>query len=81
MTRFMTETGTIYEVDGKQLRVVARAFTGQPAPERPGTGEWKDFKNIVGPEVGMKVLVHWRTVGDVDQCTITSRVVSIELQT
>jgi hypothetical protein len=86
MTRFTTETGTIYEYDlhadkdGGQLRVVVRA---QPvpadAPTRPGTGEWNPFLGISVPQIGRSCLVHWATTPDgVIQCTRTSRVVSIE---
>jgi hypothetical protein len=82
--RFTTETGTIYEFRRGQdgdglLRVVAQAFTGRPAPERPGTGEWRDFEDMLGPAYGLCALICWRTTPEgVSQCTRTSPVVHIE---
>lgn len=78
-TIFMTETGSIYEVDGLK----ARRAEGQAAPTERMTGGWKELACRPVIEVGSSVLFEWAdgivpppALGTVP-ATLTSRVVEI----
>ena len=72
-----TESGSVYELDPGSRRV--RRMHGTHAPtERQGTdGEWKEYQEAGTPTVGERLVIVWRTVDGIAQCTTTSRVTGI----
>lgn len=85
--RFLTLSGSLYEIDTAQRRI--RCLTGSSAA-RVGKGEWRDYQETQPAkiQVGAQVLIVWASVfnpdgpkvpeGTLAQTTLTSMVVSIE---
>lgn len=55
---FTTYSGSVYEVDpeAKKIRRVEGTTT---TTRRVGSGEWRSYYRIEGPEVGLPVVVFW----------------------
>jgi hypothetical protein len=74
--RFLTETGSVYEIDQNE-RQIRRLSGAGPGTSRVGNdGVWRSFVGVSGPVVGSSVLVHWRVNPEsgVLETTVTSRV-------
>ncbi len=78
--KFRTTTGSVYEYEaegptGPRARRLLKSESSEAT--RPGLGEWKPCKGIIGPEIGDNAIIHWSSEGLTDFCTVTSAVVSI----
>lgn len=76
MLRFLTESGSIYEIDHTERKV--RRVSGKgPGTPRVGTdGSWRTFMDLNQPTVGNAVLIQWRLNPDSGalETTLTSAV-------
>jgi hypothetical protein len=55
---FMTVSGSTYEVDSESKRI-RRVKGVTTTTRRVGSGEWRDYDKIDGPEVGRPVIIFW----------------------
>lgn len=76
MKRFLTESGSIYEVDEENRRV--RRLTGEhePTPRQGPDGQWKDFLSYDDIHIGLMFV--WEFDGPIAKTTVTSRVIGEE---
>lgn len=81
--KFVTITGSIYELDLSARRL--RRLEGKlpPTPRQGVDGEWREYASVSIPRVGSSLLTTWRVVQDGDgfsvmQMTATSKILSIE---
>jgi len=78
---YVTETGSVYEVD--TVKQCARRLSGKGNPTtRTGTdGQWKEYVSINTPTIGKPLVIHWKNekafIEGAEPCTITSHIVQI----
>jgi hypothetical protein len=68
--RFVTETGSVYEIDETTKHI--RRLLGNAAPTvRQGSdGEWKRYHSITNVMIGSNVLIVWRINREADAETV-----------
>lgn len=88
--RFITETGSVYEVDEKRKLIRRLEGESNPTPRVGNDGMWKAFSSLMNVNVGFRALICWdkeRNSSDPtmnsltyiggDPATLTSKVVKI----
>lgn len=58
-TKFVTETGSMYEINTETKQVRRLNGTADPTPRQGKDGEWRKYEYISKPSVGMPVLIMW----------------------
>lgn len=61
MLRVRTESGSVYDVDGEEMRIRRVHGRHGPADTQPQDGIWRRITGIEGPVVGETMIVYWAT--------------------
>ena len=59
MQRVRTESGSVYDVDPRGMRIRRVHGRHGPAESQPQDGIWRRFDAMEGPEVGRPMVVYW----------------------
>ena len=71
-----TETGSLYEISGSQIRRLYGEH--EPTVRQGQDGAWKDFVSISEIRIGHSMLIVWGTNEGVHKSTMTTAVVNIQ---
>lgn len=83
--KFVTETGSTYEVDYESMRIRRLNGTNTPTNRQGHDGEWKAFVKLDRVEVGTSAFIFWDpettpllpgSLGG-SPCTVTSQIVAV----
>lgn len=58
-TRFVTESGSVYEFDMAAKHIRRLNGTADPTPRQGKDGEWRSFESLTPIKVGQPVLITW----------------------
>ena len=76
---FTTETGSSYELDIDNSKIRRCSGPAVPTPRQGADGDWKTYEQISEPTIGSRLVIVWTTRSDhIDECTMTSQIVSID---
>ena len=80
--KFVTVTGSLYELDLTGRKIRRLEGKGSPTPRQGKDGEWKDYVAVSIPCVGSPLLVTWRVDAEDGttwfRMTATSKILSID---
>lgn len=71
MHKFLTESGSVYQVDDERNLIRRLSGSNDPTPRQGPDGEWKHFHKLRDDLVPGAIVIFW----DETRCTMTSRVV------
>lgn len=75
--KFITETGSIYEVDESNNKIRRLEGSHDPTPRQGPDGEWKEYLRLSSIQIDKSVIIIWKMEGLVAKTTITSHITEI----